>query len=148
MTLAQGGVYLVGWVPLYNEFRTFATERVEHLSVKEEAFSRTRTLPADLFGSSLGVFSGEPEHVEIEFDAKTAMYVRSRQWHASQQFEDLPGGGLKMTLKVTQDWALRSWLLGFGASVRALKPAQLSQSLAEESAAMARMYRGAGDGTH
>ena len=33
LTLAQGGVYLVGWVPQYEEFRTFAAERIEKLSV-------------------------------------------------------------------------------------------------------------------
>jgi predicted DNA-binding transcriptional regulator YafY len=145
MTLAQGGVYLVGWVPQYNEFRTFATERVEHLSIRDERFPKTRVLPADLFVSSLGVFSGEPERTVVEFDARTAVYVRSRQWHASQQLEELPEGGLRVTLHVTQDWALRSWLLGFGAGVRVVAPAPLAKSLAEECAAMARTYRDAAD---
>ena len=141
MTLAHGGVYLVGWVPQYGEFRTFATERIENLSVQEEKFSRTRTLPPNLFGSSLGVFSGEPTRIEIEFDARTAMYVRSRQWHPSQHLEDLAAGGLRMVLHVTQDWALRSWLLGFGASARVVSPVELAGSLADECAVMERSYR-------
>src|SRR5690606_14113774 len=79
LTLAHGGVYLVGWVPQYGEFRTFAAERIERLSVTERTFKRTRELPADLFGASLGVFSGEPERVVVEFEARLAPFVRGRQ---------------------------------------------------------------------
>jgi serine/threonine protein phosphatase PrpC len=118
-------------------------ENTESLSVKEETFSRTRTLPATLFGSSLGIFSGEPERIQVEFEARTAMYVRSRQWHQSQQTEELPGGRLRLVLHVTQDWALRSWILGFGASARVVAPLELARSLADECADMERTYRAA-----
>jgi predicted DNA-binding transcriptional regulator YafY len=138
LALAQGGVYLVGWVLDYDEFRTFAVERIERLSVREETFARTRTLPANLFGSSLGVFSGEPERVEIEFEARAAMFVRGRLWHASQVIEELPQGRLKVTLNVTHDWALRSWILGFGSAARVTAPPELARSLAEECGAMQR----------
>src|SRR6187399_62970 len=61
LALALGGLYLLGWVPAYDEFRTFAVERIERLSVSEDTFKRTRELPTAPFGASLGVFSGEPE---------------------------------------------------------------------------------------
>ncbi len=61
LALAQGGLYLVAWVPAYGEFRTFATDRIERLSIGDQTFKRTRELPVTLFGSSMGVFSGEPE---------------------------------------------------------------------------------------
>jgi predicted DNA-binding transcriptional regulator YafY len=132
LALAQGGVYLIGWVPQYDEFRTFAVERIERLSVSEETFRKTRELPADLFGSSMGVFWGEPERIELEFDARLAPRVRGRVWHDSQQLHDLPDGRLKMTLEVSNDWALRSWLLGFGASVRVVRPQALAAVLLDE----------------
>jgi len=134
LTLAQGGVYLVAWVPQYDAFRTFAVERIERLSVTEDTFKKTRELPADLFGSSMGVFSGEAERVEVEFDARTAMFIRSRVWHDSQRIADLADGRLRLTLDVSIDWALRSWLMGFGASVTILTPPALAQSIAEEHA--------------
>ena len=132
LALAQGGLYLVGWVPAYEEFRTFATERIERLSVTDETFKATRELPATLFASSLGVFSGTPERVELEFTAGAAMFVRSRIWHDSQEIIDLAGGGLRMSLLVCNDWALRNWLLGFGADVRVLAPAALATSITAE----------------
>lgn len=132
LALAHGGVYLVAWVPAYDEFRTFAIERIERLSVSETTFRRTRELPAELFGGSMGVFSGPAERVELEFSAGAAPYVRSRTWHGSQRIEDLPGGRLRMTLQVSHDWALRSWLMGFGADVVVLRPTALAEAIREE----------------
>jgi len=132
LALAHGGVYLVGWVPQYGEFRTFAAERVERLTVSDQTFKKTRDLPADLFRSSMGVFWAEPERVEVEFDARVATFVRGRVWHESQQIEDLPGGRLRMTLHVSNDWALRSWLLGFGAAARVLHPPGLREAMVHE----------------
>jgi predicted DNA-binding transcriptional regulator YafY len=141
LTLAHGGVYLVGWVPQYNEFRTFAAERIERLSVTDRTFKRTRELPAHLFGTSLGVFWGEPERVVVEFDARVAPFVRSRQWHESQHVEELPGGRLRLTLDVSNDWALRSWLLGYGAAVRVIEPPALAAAIKRELEDAARQYR-------
>jgi predicted DNA-binding transcriptional regulator YafY len=141
LALAQGGVYLVAWVSQYDAFRTFAAERIERLSVSDDTFRKTRELPADLFGSSLGVFWGEPEHVEVEFDAAVAPFVRSRVWHGSQQLREVEDGRIRVTLQVSNDWALRSWLLGFGASVRVLEPAALAEAIRAELDLAARQYR-------
>lgn len=140
LALAHGGLYLVAWVPQYDEFRTFATERIEKLSVSEETFRKTRELPANMFGASLGVFTGEPETVVLEFDPRLALYVRGRVWHESQSIEERPGGGLRLTLQVSNDWALRSWVLGFGAGVQVLEPAALAREVADEAAKTAARY--------
>ena len=132
LALAQGGVYLVAWVPQYNAFRTFAAERIERISVSEQTFKRTRDLPTDLFGSSMGAFWAEPVTVEVEFDASVAVFVRGRVWHDSQRIEELSDGRLRMRLDVSNDWALRSWLLGFGAAVRVITPAELATAIKEE----------------
>jgi predicted DNA-binding transcriptional regulator YafY len=140
LALAQGGIYLVAWVPQYDEFRTFAVERIERLSVQETTFRKTRELPADVFGSSLGVFSAEPERVVIEFAARVAPYVRGKTWHESQATSILPDGRVRMTLDVSIDWALTSWLLGFGADVRVISPAKLADSMREELKRAAALY--------
>jgi predicted DNA-binding transcriptional regulator YafY len=141
LALAQGGLYLIGWVPQYGEFRTFAIERVERLSLTDDTFKRTRDLPANIFGTSMGVFWGEPVDIDLEFDASIAPFVRTRVWHDSQQIDDRAGGALRMRLRVSDDWALRSWLLGFGAAVRVIRPAGLAEALAEEHARAARHAR-------
>jgi len=132
LALAQGGLYLIAWVPAYDEFRTFASERIERLSVTEDTFKKTRDLPADLFQSSMGVFWGEPERIEILFAPRVAMVVRGRVWHESQVLEDQADGSIKMTLDVCNDSALRSWVLGFGSAVRVLQPPALVAAVADE----------------
>lgn len=140
LALAQGGLYLVAWVPQYDEFRTFASERIEQLSVSEEVFRKTRELPLDVFGSSMGVFSGDAEVVVLEFTPAMALHVRGRLWHESQQLEDLPDGGVRLTLDVSNDWALRSWVLGYGAAVKVIRPAALAKAVARECALTAARY--------
>ncbi len=132
LALAQGGLYLIAWVPQYTAFRTFAAERIERLSVTDHTFKRTRDLPENLFGASMGVFWGEPVRVCVEFEPEIVQYVRTRVWHDSQQIEDRPDGRLRVTLQVSNDWALRSWLLGFGAAVRVLEPPALMKTIADE----------------
>jgi predicted DNA-binding transcriptional regulator YafY len=130
----------MAWVPQYEEFRTFAVERIEKLSVQETTFRKTRELPADVFGSSLGVFSAEPERVVIEFAAKVAPYVHGKTWHESQATSVLPDGRVRMTLDVSIDWALTSWLLGFGADVKVVSPPRLVASLRDQLATAAKQY--------
>jgi predicted DNA-binding transcriptional regulator YafY len=140
LALASGGVYLVGWVGAYGEFRTFAVNRIERLTVSEETFRRTRELPDNLFSQSMGVFWGEPERIELEFSSAVAAYVRGRVWHESQDIRELPDGRLGMVLNVSNDWALRSWLLGFGAGVRVIAPPHLATALREEFARALAVY--------
>ena len=142
LALASGGVYLVGWVPVYDQFRTFLVDRIERLSLTQDVFRRSRDLPANLFSQSMGVFWGEPEQIEVEFDAKTAPFVRGRVWHESQQVEERADGRLSLVIHVSNDWALRSWLLGFGAGVRVIRPAALAQTLREELKQAAAQYEG------
>jgi len=140
LALAQGGVYLIAWVPQYEEFRTFALERIERLAISEDVFRKTRELPADVFGGSMGVFWAPPEQVELEFDTKVAPYIRGRVWHDSQTLQDLPDGRIRMTLMVSNDWALRSWILGFGASVRVMSPTSLADAVRDELARASGQY--------
>ncbi len=143
LALATGGVYLIAWVPAYNEFRTFAAGRIERLTVQEETFRRSRELPDNLFSQSMGVFWGDPERIVLEFDAAVAPFVRGRVWHESQTVAELAGGGLEVTLHVSNDWALRSWILGFGAGVRVIEPGHLAASIGEELERAAGRYGGA-----
>jgi predicted DNA-binding transcriptional regulator YafY len=132
LAFAQGGLYLLAYVPEYAEVRTFAVERLQAISLLEERFTPIEELPDAAFPHSLGVHSGPPERVEIEFQPAVADYVRSREWHASQVLRDDPAGGLVMTLDVCLDRALQSWILSFGPFARVTAPAALAKEIAEQ----------------
>jgi len=88
LAFAQGGLYLLAYVPEYGEVRTFAVERLQEISLLEERFTPIEELPDAAFPHSLSVHSGPPERVELEFQPAVADYVRSREWHASQVLRD------------------------------------------------------------
>ncbi len=99
LAYAQGGLYLLAYVPEYSEVRTFALERIEEMSLLEEHYTPIEELPDEAFPNSLGVHSGPPEHVEIEFHPSVADYVRARAWHHSQQVAARDDGGLTLVAR-------------------------------------------------
>jgi predicted DNA-binding transcriptional regulator YafY len=132
LAYAQGGLYLLAFVPEYGEVRTFAVERIQELSLREERFTPIEDLPDEAFPHSLGVHSGPPERVEIEFQPAVVDYVRARQWHQSQRLRDEPAGGVLMTLDVCLDRALHSWILSFGPFARVISPEKLARDIASQ----------------
>jgi predicted DNA-binding transcriptional regulator YafY len=140
LAYAQGGLYLLAFVPEYGEVRTFAVERVEDISLLEERFTPIEELPDAAFPHSLGVHSGPPEHVEIAFEAAVADYVRAREWHPSQHLREEEGGGVTMTLNVCLDRALESWILSFGPFARVCAPASLARQIAGQLAEATARY--------
>jgi predicted DNA-binding transcriptional regulator YafY len=132
LAYAQGGLYLLAYVPEYHEVRTFAAERIQDISLLEERFTPIEELPNAAFPHSLGVHSGPPERVAVEFLPAVADYVKAREWHQSQSVADLPDGGVTMTLDVCLDHALRSWILSFGPFARVIAPDAFAREIAAQ----------------
>ncbi|MDE3156903.1 MAG: transcriptional regulator [Acidobacteriota bacterium] len=129
---AHGGLYLIAYVPAYGETRTFAVERIERLGLLDETFDPPADPSAAVFPHSLGVNQGDPERIEIDFDARIAPYVVERRWHPSQKVQTRPDGSVRLTLRVCDDPALRTWILGFGPLARVVAPARLAEAILED----------------
>jgi predicted DNA-binding transcriptional regulator YafY len=131
LSYAQGGIYLIAWVEEYRQVRTFSVERIRTLAVLDEHFE-PRPLPTEPFADSLGVHTGTPEAIEIEFDARVAEFVSEREWHRSQEIEPRPDGSLLVRLTVCDDRPLRSWIHSFGPLARVVAPARLAREVFQE----------------
>jgi predicted DNA-binding transcriptional regulator YafY len=129
---AHGALYLLAFVPHYREVRTFAVERIQKLTAQDARFTIQAELPAEAFAHSLGVNRGKPEKIVVRFAPRIAAYVRERTWHKSQRLEDLPDGGVRVTLTVTVDPPLRTWILGFGAFAKVESPSWLAEEILEQ----------------
>jgi proteasome accessory factor B len=140
VVFAQGALYVVAFVPEYDEMRTFAVDRIRALSVTEDRFQPLE-MEEDAFAHSLGVHQGPPERIEVAFEPRIARYVRERLWHASQEIREDPGGGVTLTLHVSNDRALRSWILGFGPLAVVVSPASLAEQIVMEVEATLKRYR-------
>ena len=129
LAFAQGGLYLLAYVPAYKDIRTFAVDRMTAVSLEKQTFvPQTRDGDA-VFANSLGVNTGPAAKVEIEFGPQVAPYVRARVWHTSQHLRDGADGMLLLSMNVCHDWALRSWILSWGPFARVLSPAALAQNV-------------------
>jgi predicted DNA-binding transcriptional regulator YafY len=129
LAFAQGGLYLLAYVPDYEDVRTFAVDRIASVSLEKQTFTPKVPIGDDVFANSLGVNTGPAERVDMEFDRRVAPYVRARVWHASQQLRDEPDGRVRLTMNVCHDWALRSWILGWGPFARVLAPPTLAAAI-------------------
>jgi predicted DNA-binding transcriptional regulator YafY len=129
LAFAQGALYLLAYVPEYDAVRTFAIDRIASVSLEKQTFTPKEPLAGDVFANSLGVNTGPPARVEIEFDARVAPYVRTRVWHASQELQDNTAGGVSLAMNVCHDWALRSWILGWGGFAKVVAPRQLAREI-------------------
>ena len=132
LAFAQGGLYLLAFVPAYDDIRTFAADRIRSVSLEKQTFTPRKHLPDDIFENSLGVNTGPAERAEIAFESRVAPFVRARVWHASQELRELDDGSLIVTLHVCHDWALRSWILGWGPFARVVAPDGLAADVAAD----------------
>jgi predicted DNA-binding transcriptional regulator YafY len=131
LVFGQGSLYVIGFVPEYGAVRTFAVDRIAQVSLMEERFEPLE-LPEDAFAHSLGVTQGTPEKIQVRFGQKIARYVRERVWHPSQTIADAADGSIELTLNVVNDWALKSWILGFGGLATVTFPSSLAEEILRE----------------
>jgi predicted DNA-binding transcriptional regulator YafY len=139
VVFAQGALYVVAFVPEYGQTRTFALDRIKSLSVTEDRFEPNE-VEEEAFAHSLGVHQGPPERIEVAFEPRIARYIRERVWHPSQEVHDRPDGGVLLTLNVSNDFALRSWILGFGPLAKVVSPAGLAEEIARALGAARALY--------
>jgi proteasome accessory factor B len=140
LAFAQGGIYLLGYVPAYGDVRTFAVDRIQRVSLEKQTFAPKRPIGEDVFANSLGVNTGPAARVEIEFAPAVAPYIRARIWHTSQQLREGADGTLVLAMDVCHDWALRSWILSWGRFARVLTPAALADELRSDLQATSERY--------
>jgi predicted DNA-binding transcriptional regulator YafY len=141
LTFAQGGLYLLAYVPEYASVRTFAIDRITSVTLEKQTFTPKQDIGDDVFANSLGVNTGTPERVELEFAADVAPYVRARVWHPSQDVREIGGGRVRVTMNVCHDWALRSWILGWGPFARVLSPPRLAGAIRSDLETAGKHYK-------
>jgi predicted DNA-binding transcriptional regulator YafY len=140
IAFAQGSLYLLAFVPEYEDMRTFAVDRIASASPEKQTFKPIQAVADDVFGNSLGVNTGPAKRVVIEFDSTIAPYVRARVWHPSQRMRERQDGSIVLTLHVCHDWALRSWILGWGSFAKVQAPPALAAQLLRDLSATATRY--------
>ena len=126
----------------HEEIRTFALDGFREVDwLKGDRFEYPADYrPEQLTEGAFGLIRGEPTHVRILFDAKVARYVQRRQWHPTQQFHRVAGGGVEMTMDVRGTVEVVSWVLGFGDKAEVVEPPTLRRVVAGEAGRLVGRY--------
>lgn len=139
----DGDWYVVGYCHLRGDIRTFSLARIKSVRKLDERFR----IPPDFnfrthIGSHFGVHWTDNNDilVRIRFNRTAARFIRERNWHPTQQVEDLPDRSLILTLTVNHLLELKRWILSWGSAARVLEPAELAEELRRESEAMTESY--------
>lgn len=140
-----GEWYLVGYCHLRGELRTFLPGRIEELELTDKAFEPPDNITlTDFLRDAFRVEVREgrmPQEVKIKFGPRAARYIRERRWHHTEAIEELPDGGLVLTLMVVGEDELIRWVLGYGAEAEVLEPAALREKVAAVAREMAAKYQ-------
>jgi len=65
----------------------------------------------------------------VDFDVCGADDVRGRQWHVSQRLDPLPGGMLRLTMRLNSIEEAEMWVMGFGTHATVVRPNGLAERL-------------------
>jgi predicted DNA-binding transcriptional regulator YafY len=136
-------LYLVAWIARFGNLRVLQLGRIRSARVVRLAAERPLDFDIDAYLAS-GVFQlgGQERRVRLRFTGFSGQALldapmgRQQQVHA--QGED---GTLELSAVVRVSPQFKAWLLGYGAAVTVIEPAELRQDLAQEIASMMRAYR-------
>ena len=139
----NGSLYLTGLCHVRNAVRTFAVDRIKSLVVLEQSFNPPKDFSLEHYlQAAFRVMTGNPMTVKVRFAPGAAHVVRERIWHPTQEIREQSDGSLVVTLQVSINYEVISWILGFGQAAEVLEPDDLRQRILDELVAAAKTYRG------
>lgn len=133
----RGAWYLNAYCHLRKDIRNFRLERIEGLTLLDQRFTPPAVSPPR------SRKPGEADGIEarILFDAEAARWARESPSFFTVSQEETAEGGLLVTLRLRHAEDVTQWLLGWGRHARVLEPPALRQRIADEAAALLRVYQ-------
>lgn len=134
--------YLFAFDVARQAVRTFVLGRLREVELTGQRFvlQQKFDLNEHLRGS-LGVFKGSGDYeVVIEFDAWAGDLVRGRRWHASQELTELPGGEVRLRLRLNSLEEAERWVLSWGTHATVVRPKRLATRVREVAAGLVERY--------
>ena len=77
----------------------------------------------------------------VDFDKWAGELVRGRRWHPTQELTGLPGGGVRLQLRLTNLAEIERWVLSWGTHATVVSPERLRESFLQTADALRERYR-------
>ena len=136
------GIYVICHDKWADDIRTFKLARLENAQLTDESY----TIPPDFdpeahLATSWGIMSGEQaSEVVLRFTLAARPFVMERQWHPSQEIEEISDGGCLFRVQVSEPLEMQPWIRSWGAQVEVLAPDWLRERIADELRQAAEQY--------
>jgi proteasome accessory factor B len=136
--------YVIGYDAWAKGLRTFKLDRLERAQMLDQAYEIPPEFDAGAYlADSWGIMRGAGlTEVVLQFSPGVAALVHERIWHPSQMIDELAGGGLLLTVRVSDPREMRPWIRSWGADVEVLEPHDLRAEMVEQARRMLECYRG------
>ena len=138
--------YLFAFDVKRQDMRTFVLTRLRNPEITAEQFTMPRKFDANEYlRGSLGVFKGGDDYeVVVDFDRWAADLIRGRRWHSSQELTELPGGQMRLRLRLNAIEEAERWVLSWGGHATLVRPQALRDRLVEVGQGFVKRYASEG----
>ncbi|MDK2977953.1 MAG: hypothetical protein PWP52_667 [Bacteroidales bacterium] len=129
----QNRWYLVARMKGFKNFITFGVDRITHLEINDEKFTRADDMKVhELFSEIIGLVysTSDVEEVLMKVDEKQVKYFESLPWHESQDIF-IKNGKTFMRLYVRPNFELIQKIMMQGEFIEVLKPEWLRNKIAQ-----------------
>jgi proteasome accessory factor B len=125
-------LYLIGFDESRGAVRTFKLQRILELSLAPETFDAADSTPVqDDLGRAWGVITDQEEvEVELRFAPSVASLVTETTWHPTERVAHEADGSVTWRARVPGTIEIKRWILGWGADVEVVGPAELRDQVA------------------
>ena len=140
LACVSGQWYMLGYDQDRQARRIFVLARMRNVSSTGTPFSRPRPTDTDirqLFENSFQVWQSENARLEkivLRFTGRAAQLVRERNWHSSQQTQELAGDNLELSLTLNSLEEIVPWILSWGKDCEVVSPVKLQRKVRSLSA--------------
>jgi len=139
LACVSGQWYLLAYDRNRNARRIFVLARMQKVSRTGRKFSNPSPVGSEiqrLFRNSFQVWQSENaelEQIVLRFSGRAAQLVRERNWHSSQQIQELAGGNLELSLTLNSLEEIIPWVLSWGKDCEVVSPAKLRNKIKSRS---------------
>jgi len=137
--------YLDAWCHWRKGLRSFAVDALQQVQVLELKARDVTVATLDAHhADAYGIFSGAAKAwAVLLFSAESARWVKSENWHPDQTAETLPDGRYRLRVPYSDERELLMDILRHGRQVVVEQPPELRQRVADEAAALVKIYNAA-----
>jgi predicted DNA-binding transcriptional regulator YafY len=139
LACVSGQWYLLGHDRTRKARRIFVLARMRRVSRTGQKFSNPRASEAEiqrLFQNSFQIWQSENadlEQIVLRFSGRAAQLVRERNWHSSQQIQELADGNLELSLSLNSLEEIVPWILSWGKDCEVVRPTKLRREVRSRS---------------